>query len=68
MWSPEKKLNKWIVWAIIGSTIIGLWSLSMTPKGKSFRRRMSDRGKRWNGYFSEGLKETIKIIKKIKGE
>lgn len=50
----EKKLNKLLIWAILGTTILGVGA-SMTPKGKSFRRKARD--------FVKGWVEEIKKMK-----
>jgi len=40
MSKAEKKINKWLIGAIIGTTLIGAGGLSMTPKGQSFWNRL----------------------------
>jgi len=43
---------------IIWSAIIGAWSLSMTPKGKSFLRRLLDRAQSRGEYLAGMTKST----------
>lgn len=65
MWKTEKKINKRIVWAVIGSTVAGLLGASMTPKGKSFWHKIFDKTKRRTIYLNEWWTETIKILKQV---
>jgi hypothetical protein len=52
MWSTEKKINKWLISLVIGSAILGLGGLSMSPKGKSWWRRILDKAKeRWHALW-----------------
>lgn len=50
----EKKLNKLLIGAILGTTILGVWA-SMTPKWKSFRKKA--------GEFVKGGVEEIKKLR-----
>ena len=44
----EKKLNKRIIGAVIGTTIVGVGAAaSMTPQGKSFRKRVKEFFEKW---------------------
>jgi hypothetical protein len=72
MWKTEKKINKILIWAIIGSAVLGVGGLSMTPKWKSFWRRMLRKSKGWTSFFLRGVsqmkkdffgKETIKKLR-----
>ena len=54
----EKKLNKMLIGAILGTTILGIWA-SMTPKGKSFWKKA--------GEFVKGGVDEIKKLKNKKG-
>ena len=64
MWKTEKNFNKWIIGAIIGTTIIWLGGLSMTPKGKSFWRRMWKKTKKTYRFMLIGWSEMKKAMKK----
>lgn len=64
MGKTEKTLNKWLIWAIIGSALIGVSGLSMTPKGQSFWRRVLQRVRGIFSFFSGGVKEMHTQIKK----
>lgn len=64
MGATEKSLNKRIIWAIIGSALIGVSGLSMTPKGQSFWRRLLKRIRGIFSFFSWGVKEMHTQIKK----
>ena len=43
----EKKINKLLVWAILGTTILGVAWASMTPKWKSLMGKVKDFIKGW---------------------
>lgn len=61
MGKTEKKLNKWLIGAIIGTTLLWVWGLSMTPKGRSFWWKAKD-------FFKSGVDELKKELKKLEDE
>lgn len=52
--SIDKKLNKRIIWAVIGTTV--LWWLSMTPKWRSRRSKVKDVFTKWINEMKKELK------------
>ena len=66
MGQTEKSLNKRIIGAIIGSALIGVSGLSMTPKGQSFWKRLLLRVRGIFRFFSGGVQEMKKQIDKEK--
>lgn len=55
MSKTEKKINKILIWAIIWSALISAGSLSMTPKGKSFWKRLLRKSKSWTWFLKRGF-------------
>lgn len=54
----EKKLNKRLIWLVLGATAIWVWTAaSMTPQGKSFWKRVKE-------FLSKGRKALKKDFKK----
>jgi gas vesicle protein len=45
MSSAEKKINKRLIWAVIGWALVWAGALSATKKGQSFRQRMFGKAK-----------------------
>lgn len=64
MWNTEKKINKRLIGAVIGSAVIG--GLSMTPKGKSFWRRMLDKSTGWTDFLKSGAREMVKTRENLR--
>ncbi len=54
MGKTESRLNKWIMGAVIWSAVIGLTGFSMSPKGKSFRKRAKRKVFRGIGFLQRG--------------
>ncbi len=54
MGKTESRLNKWIMWAVIWSAVIGMTGFSMSPKGKSFRKRAKRKIFRGVGFLQRG--------------
>ncbi|HMT01071.1 MAG TPA: hypothetical protein PKD96_04590 [Candidatus Absconditabacterales bacterium] len=61
MGKTQKAINKRVAGAIIGTTILGVGGLSMTPKGKSFRKKTTD-------FLKSGINEMKKELKKLDDE
>lgn len=59
MGKTEKKINKRIVGAILWTTLLWLWWLSMTPKWRSFAQKAKD-------FIKDGLNEMKRTIKGTK--
>lgn len=53
----EKKMNKLLIGAILGTTILGVAWASMSPKGKSLIGKMKD-------FIKGGINELKKTTKK----
>jgi len=53
----EKNLNKILIWAILGTTILGVAGASMTPKGKSLFKKMKDFVKWWLDEMKKSAKK-----------
>ncbi len=69
MWNTEKKINKWLIWLVIWTTIV--WWLSTTKKwqevSKSTASKLLDKAKGFLEFFKswvDWLKSSIKKTSK----
>ena len=72
MWNTEKKINKWLIWLVIWTTIV--WWLSTTKKwqevSKSTASKLLDKAKGFLEFFKswvDWLKSSIKKTSKDNG-
>ncbi len=62
----DKHTHKFIIWAVIGSAIVGLGIFGKTKKGKKFFDRLKNVFGKISWFFYLGLKELKKTFKKWK--
>ncbi|MEF2175686.1 MAG: hypothetical protein V3575_04390 [Candidatus Absconditabacteria bacterium] len=61
----EKKVNKWIIGAVLGSAILGFGGYSMSPKGKKFGDKLKGKVKSILSFLGGGINQMKKdLIKK----
>ncbi len=56
----KKKVHKFLIWAVIGSTIVGFGVFSKTKKWKSWLKKVFY----FKDFFKLGIKELIKFLTK----
>lgn len=60
----EKKLNKWIVGAVIWTTLLWVWWFGMSNKWKWFFWKLKQKAKKLKSFLNNWLKEMKKEMKK----
>lgn len=60
MSNTEKKINKWLIWAIIWWAIVGASALSATKKWQSFWQKVFSRAK-W--YIDTAIQQGERVVK-----
>jgi hypothetical protein len=60
----EKKLNKWIIGAVLWTTLLWIWWFGMSNKWKWFFSKLKNKLKNIKWFLENWIKEMKKTIKK----